>query len=207
MSLLDCNSSLTVDYQSSPQRRSASQYRTMQTADAVSPPHAVKPRSGRRRRHLMQNAHFFNLQSLLLALLCSLLWCSPCVAAAISLETPIASLESVLLFDRSPPPQPPIRLIRRVEDSTSSSSSAASTTVAATLIGSSTTSTSTSEATSPLPSPFDTSLGNNFTAAGCPAFFKSFLSNSTFHDCLPLSLLLQVRNSLLVFFLSLLLLL
>lgn len=45
---------------------------------------------------------------------------------------------------------------------------------------------------SPLPSPFDTSLGNNFTNAGCPAFFQTFLSNSTFKSCLPFSLLLQV---------------
>ncbi len=45
---------------------------------------------------------------------------------------------------------------------------------------------------SPLPSPFDTSLGNNFTNPSCPTFFQSFLSNSTFKSCLPFSLLLQV---------------
>ncbi|MCJ1363184.1 hypothetical protein MMC16_002291 [Acarospora aff. strigata] len=48
---------------------------------------------------------------------------------------------------------------------------------------------------SPLPSPFDTSLGNNFTSASCPTFFQSFLSNSTFKSCLPFSLLLQNSNS------------
>lgn len=44
----------------------------------------------------------------------------------------------------------------------------------------------------PLPRPFDTSLGSNFTSASCPNFFSSFLGNSTFTSCLPLSLLLQV---------------
>lgn len=44
----------------------------------------------------------------------------------------------------------------------------------------------------PLPRPFDTSLGSNFTSADCPNFFSSFLGNSTFTSCLPLSLLLQV---------------
>ncbi|KAI4121632.1 MAG: hypothetical protein LQ347_006790, partial [Umbilicaria vellea] len=43
----------------------------------------------------------------------------------------------------------------------------------------------------PLPRPFDTSLGSNFTSPDCPNFFSSFLGNSTFTSCLPLSLLLQ----------------
>ena len=44
----------------------------------------------------------------------------------------------------------------------------------------------------PLPRPFDTSLGSNFTSSSCPAFFDSFLNNATFSSCLPFSLLLQV---------------
>lgn len=36
-------------------------------------------------------------------------------------------------------------------------------------------------------------MGNNFTSPSCPAFFNSFLNNQTFQDCLPFSLLLQVR--------------
>ena len=44
----------------------------------------------------------------------------------------------------------------------------------------------------PLPRPFDTSLGSNFTSSNCPNFFNYFLGNSTFNSCLPLSLLLQV---------------
>lgn len=43
-----------------------------------------------------------------------------------------------------------------------------------------------------LPTPFDTGVGNNFTTTTCPAFFRSFLSNSDFTTCYPLSLLLQV---------------
>lgn len=46
---------------------------------------------------------------------------------------------------------------------------------------------------SPLPSPFDTNLGNNFTSNSCPDFFKKFLASSEFQSCLPFSLLLQVR--------------
>lgn len=45
---------------------------------------------------------------------------------------------------------------------------------------------------SALPQPFDTSLGNNFTVASCPQFFKTFLEDKDFKACYPLSLLLQV---------------
>ena len=48
---------------------------------------------------------------------------------------------------------------------------------------------------SPLPSPFDSSLGNNFTSLTCPTFFQNFLSNDSFTSCLPFSLLLQTSNS------------
>jgi len=49
--------------------------------------------------------------------------------------------------------------------------------------------------TTPLPSPFDTSLGSNFTTTACPNYFNNFLSNSTFRSCEPVSLLLQNSNS------------
>ncbi|KAK5341736.1 hypothetical protein LTR98_002530 [Exophiala xenobiotica] len=49
--------------------------------------------------------------------------------------------------------------------------------------------------TTPLPSPFDTSLGSNFTQSSCPSFFSTFLSNSTFQSCVAVSLLLQNSNS------------
>jgi hypothetical protein len=50
-------------------------------------------------------------------------------------------------------------------------------------------------ASSPLPSPFDTSLGSNFTFQSCPDFFNGFLNNATFKDCHPTSLLLQNSHS------------
>jgi hypothetical protein len=46
-----------------------------------------------------------------------------------------------------------------------------------------------------LPSPFDSSLGSNFTSQACPDFFNSFLSNTTFQSCVPVSLLLQNSKS------------
>jgi hypothetical protein len=49
-----------------------------------------------------------------------------------------------------------------------------------------------------LPQPFDTSLGNNFTAPGCPTFFKTFLGDKDFQTCYPFSLLLQVRSTLIL---------
>ncbi|KAG9841991.1 hypothetical protein KCV05_g8368, partial [Aureobasidium melanogenum] len=70
--------------------------------------------------------------------------------------------------------------LKRAERSTSTSSSASS---------ASTTSSDT------LPIPFDTALGNNFTTSSCPAFFKNFLSNDAFNECVPLSLLLQTSTS------------
>jgi len=48
---------------------------------------------------------------------------------------------------------------------------------------------------SALPSPFDSSLGSNFTSEACPDFFDSFLSNTTFRACVPVSLLLQNSKS------------
>ena len=49
--------------------------------------------------------------------------------------------------------------------------------------------------TTPLPTPFDTSLGSNFTSSSCPSFFSTFLANGTFQSCVPVSLLLQNSNS------------
>lgn len=49
--------------------------------------------------------------------------------------------------------------------------------------------------TTPLPMPFDTSVGSNFTDSSCPQFFSTFLGNSTFKSCVPVSLLLQNSNS------------
>lgn len=45
-----------------------------------------------------------------------------------------------------------------------------------------------------LPSPFDTSLGNNYTSTTCLPFLQSFLSDPSFQACVPFSLLLQTSS-------------
>ncbi|KAI4723883.1 hypothetical protein E4T49_08395 [Aureobasidium sp. EXF-10728] len=54
---------------------------------------------------------------------------------------------------------------------------------------------STASSSDALPRAFDTGVGNNFTTSSCPAFFKNFLSNDAFNECVPLSLLLQTSTS------------
>lgn len=125
------------------------------------------------------------LASTLVCLIILLYFCNPCVnAATLSDDSDeqttrvLTSTESILLFDTSTPPEPYIQhFIKRAASSTPTSSAASSA------------STTSSDA---LPRPFDTGLGNNFTTSSCPAFFKDFLSNDAFNDCVPLSLLLQV---------------
>ena len=46
--------------------------------------------------------------------------------------------------------------------------------------------------TGDLPKVFDGGLGSNYTEQSCLSFLQSMISNQTFSDCLPLSLLLQV---------------
>lgn len=139
---------------------------------------------------------------LMWAILCGLLLC--CVAGAEAEYVQVAKpldvglgQRSALLFDRSEPPipAPRVRLEKRQEQE--SISATPSFIPAPTAAGQDSSSlfglqTATSSPRDDLPTPFDTSLGNNFTAPSCPAFFQSFLSNSTFQDCLPFSLLLQV---------------
>jgi hypothetical protein len=122
-----------------------------------------------------------------------------------------------LLFDRNPAPDSPHRRIlmgRAAAASSTSAVSAAATlveatasesasgTAAATLSAAfSAAASSTGIATAPgsktsaLPQPFDTSLGNNFTSTACPTYFTKFLADSTFQQCYPFSLLLQVSIS------------
>lgn len=57
--------------------------------------------------------------------------------------------------------------------------------------GSSQGSTASLDTSTELPTPFDTSLGSNFTDSACPAYFSKFLADPTFVSCLPMSLLLQ----------------
>ncbi|PVH84830.1 hypothetical protein DL98DRAFT_410439 [Cadophora sp. DSE1049] len=116
-----------------------------------------------------------------------------------------------ILVDRSPPPKPnghgedldAADLRRRAEETDSeSSSSIISTSTRKSSSSSTLAPTSTSggivaaETTSaqPLPTPFDMGFNNNITA-NCEAFMTSMLSNNTFKQCLPFSLLLQNSNS------------
>jgi hypothetical protein len=104
-----------------------------------------------------------------------------------------------LVFDHSEPPLRPLRLHVRQAPSestqstvpTSTSSSISNPTGTSTLAGFSTAAPTQQTV---LPTPFDSSLGNNFTSPACPAFFQHFLTNDTFKQCLPLSMLLQVRT-------------
>jgi len=43
-----------------------------------------------------------------------------------------------------------------------------------------------------IPQPFDQSIGENFTSTTCPTFFDTFLNDTQFQECYPVSLLLQV---------------
>jgi len=136
------------------------------------------------------------LQSLLCAILFSILWCSQGVVAHGGYVARFVAVGSELVFDRSEPPAMPLHLHARQDSAsslptgipapTSSNQSAASSTTSGPL------STDTPTQTTALPSLFDSTLGNNFTTQSCPNFFQSFLSNTTFQHCLPLSLLLQV---------------
>lgn len=93
---------------------------------------------------------------------------------------------SLLVVDTRPPPVAPLlmHLRRRGNGATTTQSSASHTT---TLIAASATP---SDFTTP--SPFDSSLSNNYTAP-CAQFFHTMLSDQSFIDCHPFSLLLQVR--------------
>ena len=139
-----------------------------------------------------------SLTVLMWAILFGLLLCCPGADAEyVQVAKPLERERSALLFDRSEPPipAPRVRLEKRQEQE--SISATPSFIPAPTAAGEASSSlfgiqTATSSPQDDLPTPFDTSLGNNFTSPSCPAFFKSFLSNSTFQDCLPFSLLLQV---------------
>ena len=127
--------------------------------------------------------------------------------------------EGLIHLDVSEPPKPENNRIELRQESstelstasTSSTESSSTTSTEATLTSSSialstgdhqstlaSTRTSTSSTQTPvtviptpLPSPFDTSIGSNFTSQACPNFFTSFLGDSKFISCVPVSLLLQ----------------
>lgn len=188
---------------------------------AITSSRCERPRPGRRRRgksHHLNQLHKHSSSSgsylrfcVLFSVLLSLSLFPGCAAATPGARRRSASarlaIKEELLFDRSEPPVPPICLIRRqasdnAPSSTSSvplstilapSQTTATTSVASTASTTSLSVESTIASSSPLPQPFDTNLGNNFTNPNCPIFFSRFLANETFQSCLPLSLLLQVR--------------
>lgn len=47
-------------------------------------------------------------------------------------------------------------------------------------------------AASSIPTPFDTTVGDNFTTSGCRTWFNSFIKTNEVLSCVPISLLLQV---------------
>lgn len=163
---------------------------------SLSPPAAVHTREpGRRpgaKRHARSQARVSGsptLHSLTITLVIALLaLCQGVGASDIYTAVPLEQW-SQLIFDTSDPPAPPMRLQARQEAATTTSLTQAT---YSTNASASSTATPTSE--SPLPSPFDSFMTNNFTTASCPAFFESFLGNDTFQKCTPLSLLLQTSN-------------
>ncbi|EME49423.1 hypothetical protein DOTSEDRAFT_84816 [Dothistroma septosporum NZE10] len=148
--------------------------------------HRRRPAPGRTTSKQIHRS-FSRGSNLVLALLvCLLAFCQDTKADVIYGSGDIFPRD--LLFDRSePPPLPRMLLERRQDDS---SSSRPTTTIRPTGMQ-----TATATGSFSLPRPFDTSIGNNFTATTCPTFFQSFLNNQTFRDCLPFSLLLQTSNS------------
>ncbi|KAF2789657.1 hypothetical protein K505DRAFT_252852 [Melanomma pulvis-pyrius CBS 109.77] len=96
---------------------------------------------------------------------------------------------SLLVVDTRPPPVAPhlMRLQRRRDDATSTSSAPASK-------RSIDTDPSAAPSNFAIPTPFDTSLSNNFTAS-CAKYFKQFLTDKDFNDCHPFSLMLQTSSA------------
>lgn len=138
--------------------------------------------------HFRQGWNFSRACSLLL--LCCVLLIIPHVEARRG-HGASELLPRELLFDRSEPPLLRLPLVARQDASSTATINPETTTTTAT--GSSIQTAAQTGATS-LPRPFDSSIGTNFTSPTCPQFFNDFLSNQTFNECLPFSLLLQVRD-------------
>lgn len=132
-------------------------------------------------------------RSLIFALLCGLLFFCQSVQASVHGSS---IFDRELVYDRRPAPKPRMGIYARQDDS--SSSSAANATGSSGILASSSTSSvpesiqTAAPISTSLPRPFDSSIGNNFTQQSCPQFFNDFLSNATFQECLPFSMLLQV---------------
>ena len=126
--------------------------------------------------------------------------------------------EGLIHFDANDPPSPPSARLELRQDSSAelststtpspdpttslpitASESALTTLLSSTDLSATLTSASSASSTqasvtiipTPIPSPFDTSIGSNFSSQACPNFFTSFLADPTFKSCIPVSLLLQ----------------
>lgn len=134
-------------------------------------------------------------QKLIFALLCGLLFFCQSVQANVHGSS---IFDRELVYDRRPAPKPRMGIYARQDDSSSSATTSAGPSgipapSSTSSITQSTIDTATPVSTS-LPRPFDSSIGNNFTQPSCPEFFNSFLSNTTFQECLPFSMLLKVNT-------------
>lgn len=139
-------------------------------------------------------------RNLIFAVLCALLFFCESVQANVHGSS---IFDRELVYDRRPAPQPRMGIHARQDVPPSSSSATTTGEPSYILAPSSTTTSSVSVSTSiqtatsvstSLPRPFDSSLGNNFTQTSCPQFFNNFLSNTTFQECHPFSMLLQVST-------------
>jgi hypothetical protein len=105
---------------------------------------------------------------------------------AVPVENLVAWKEpSLLVLDTRPPPVAPLmhQQRRRDDATTTASASASKETIA--------TDPNAAPSNFKIPTPFDTSLSNNFTAS-CSKFFQAILTDAEFNDCHPFSLMLQV---------------
>jgi hypothetical protein len=146
----------------------------------------------------LTNPTWSQARNLIFAVLCASLFFCESVQANVHGSS---IFDRELVYDRRPAPQPRMGIHARQDDSTSSSATTtgepsyilapSSTSSTPSVSVSTSMQTATSVSTS-LPRPFDSSLGNNFTQSSCPQFFNNFLSNTTFQECHPFSMLLQV---------------
>ncbi|KAI9727611.1 MAG: hypothetical protein M1834_008051 [Cirrosporium novae-zelandiae] len=150
--------------------------------------------SPQRHAGLFLSLSFNSIFTLFLLFLSSLSLAS---AAAIDIPTlhgsTLAQLsrKGQIIVDPRPSPVPrtsPFEIFERANDASSTATSSTSS-------PSSTLATAATVSSSSLPTPFDTSLGSNYTTSSCPKYINTFLSDDDFQTCLPFSLLLQNSQS------------
>ncbi|KAK2045618.1 hypothetical protein LZ31DRAFT_464224 [Colletotrichum somersetense] len=147
-----------------------------------------------------------------LAIACTALASTPpsdALPALITAPALMPPMDALVVDDRTPtmikgrwtmvPPEY-AELKKRDEDGTTPTPTTAGTATLepTTLTVSVTVPAATVDVSSPLPSPFDTSLAFNFTSndgASCPRFINALLTNQNFKKCYPLSMLLQGSRS------------